>query len=309
MRRPPPATVALLLLAASRAAHAQPSPDEIARRELLARADTARRDRDHPLALDLYSRAGALRMTPSLRQLLAYEHYALDHVLEALDEAGQCTREVTADPALPDRQRILDTCAAIVAEAQSRVGRVVITVPAAPPRGLRVRVNDRELPAALWGTAYPVLPGAVRVDADAAEAIASRQVIEVVAGATATVRLGPFVPPRHPAPPRPLPPVARSLVGPWVLAGASAVVFGAAAALALLREGARSSRDDACSDAGCRPSAQDDDARFRGYTVATDVALGVAALVALGSAAWFVLAPSRAPRAVRVGVGTFAVTF
>ena len=308
-------------LAASREGRAQSSPDEIARRELITQADVARRSADHERALDLYARAGALRMTASLRQLLAYEQHALGHVLEALDEATQCAREATVDAALPERQRILDTCTAIAAAEESRVGRVVVEVPAEAPRGLRVRVDGRELPAALWSAAWPSLPGSVRVEATADDVTSEARVVEVIAGAVTTMHLGPFVPVRVAAAPVPVPPpiappppvlrpppAARASVGPWILAGVGAAAFGASIAFGVLRADARDARDAACATLGCEATSLDADARFRGFTVATDVALAVGTIALASGAVWYFVARPASQR-VQLGVGVVGVRF
>ena len=80
-------------LAWASVATAQTSPTEIARRDLLDQAEAARAAGDHARALDLATRASQLRVTPSLRLLLAQEHQALGHVLEALDQSASswCT--------------------------------------------------------------------------------------------------------------------------------------------------------------------------------------------------------------------------
>ena len=72
MRSVPKLIAGCLLLAASECP-AQTSPTEVARRELLQGADAARAAGDHPRALDLARRAGEIRMTPSVRLLLAQE--------------------------------------------------------------------------------------------------------------------------------------------------------------------------------------------------------------------------------------------
>jgi hypothetical protein len=76
----------------------------------------------------------------------------------------------------------------------------------------------------------------------------------------------------------------------------------------VLREDARTSRDAECPTY-CYPASIDDDARFRAYTVATDVALGVGVLAVVGGAAWYLLGRAPARRAAGIGVGTIAVSF
>ncbi len=293
----------------SAAVLAQESPNEIARRELIAQADAARRASDHGRALSLYERASELRMTPSLRQMLAYEHHALGHVLEAFDHADRCVQEANVAAALRERERILETCAAIVRVYQDRLGRVTLRVPDPQPEGLRVRVQGREVPSALWGVAYPVLPGLVVVDASDAEGRTFRSEVPLEAGTTREVTLALSAPPR-PAPSAPAMPATPTTprmergpgVGPWLVAGSGALALGAAAVFGVLRADARRDRDAQCSVISgreaegvfCDPSAQDHQSDFVAYTIATNVAFGVGAAAVAGGVLWYVLARSRA---------------
>ena len=176
----PTALLALITLAITPNAAAQESPTEIARRELIAQSEAARQAGDHPRALDLAQRAGAVRWTASLRLLAAQEHEALAHPLDAYGMAQACAREAEADPAMRNRDRILAACHDLAASLEHRVGRVVLRVPHAPA-GLRIRVAGEELPAALWGIAFPVMPGAVALDASAPANVSMHREVTVAA--------------------------------------------------------------------------------------------------------------------------------
>ncbi len=267
--------------------------DEIARRTLIEQAEQARSAGDHPRALDLAQRAGAIRMTPSVRQIIAYEHEAVGHTLEALDAAQGCEREARLDASLRNRDRILEACASLSTTLRSRVAWVTVRVPRPTPPGLRVTVGGRELRPALWGVAWPALPGALVIDATSEDGRFHR-VVSADAGSPVEVVVDPspgadHVPPRGPG------------AGPWILAGAGALTLGAAAAFAALRVGARDARDEADA-ADHMEAAISHNERFETFTVLTDVALGVGASALAGGALWYLLARGGATPPVSVAI-------
>lgn len=174
--------VTLVSMAAVGEAQAQENPAEIARRELIAQAERARQEGDHTRALDLALRAGAVRWTPSLRLLAAQEHNASGHLLDAYGMALTCTREAEADPAIRNRDRVVGACRSVADSLEPRVGRLILRVRDPAPAGLQVRIAGAVLPPALWGVAYPVLPGVVRMEATAPDHASVRNEISVVAG-------------------------------------------------------------------------------------------------------------------------------
>jgi hypothetical protein len=288
--------VATLAFAAS--ASAQTSPAEIARRELLDQAEAARATGDHARALDLATRAAQLRVTPSLRLLLAQEHSALGHVLDALDQSSTCAREAAADTAMNNRERILDACRALSASLAPQVGHVVVRVSNAPD-GSVVRVAGAELNAALWGVGYPVVPGEVDIDAQAPGGAPAHRTVTVAAGATVEVEMV------VPAPPvvRPIetPPITQRVTrgpgaGPWVVLGLGAATLGASLAFFLLREDALATRDAECGPRGSGPGrcadralAEGANSDYRTFTTITNVTLGVGAAGVAAGALWLLL--------------------
>lgn len=179
----------LVSMAAVGGAQAQENPAEIARRELIAQAERARQDGDHTRALDLALRAGAVRWTPSLRLLAAQEHNAVGHLLDAYGMALTCTREAEADPEMRNRDRVVGACRGVADSLEHRVGRLILRVRDPAPTGLQVRIAGAVLPPALWGVAYPVLPGVVGVEATAPEHESVRNEIPVVAGEVSEMTL------------------------------------------------------------------------------------------------------------------------
>lgn len=175
-----PSAVATVTLLWGLPLAAQPREDA-ARAGMLTEAERASDRGDHAQALDLATRAGAIRMSPSLRGFIAQEHHALGHVLEAYDAAVLCEREARADPTARRREQTIATCSALSAELGPRIGRVTVRVPDPPP-GARVRVADAEVARALWELPYPVRPGLVRIEASAESRVPFRVEMNVSAG-------------------------------------------------------------------------------------------------------------------------------
>lgn len=280
-----PTHLALALTLAASRAFAQDTPDEIARRELIAAAEQARDVGDHARSLDLATRASQLRMTPSLRQMIAYEHDALGHVIEAFDAAGRCVREAEIDPAVRNREVILTACRALVDSLRARVGRVVVRAPDPAPAGLRVTVGGVVVPPALWDVAYPVAPGDVTVDATTPDGATFHRTLPVQGGDAVDVRVTLTAPP-----PRR---VARGVgAGPvvlWSVGGAALVAGGVLVAFGAVARADRDAECDALGNGRCDPVAQRHDDQYRTLTVAGGVALGVGAASLVGGILWRLL--------------------
>jgi hypothetical protein len=247
-------------LAFGTTAAAQSGPAEVARRDLLRDADVARTAGDHARALDLATRAGQIRMTTSLRLLLAQEHEATGHLVDALDHASGCAREAEADATMRNRQQVQGICQALVASITPRVGNLVVQV-SSPPPGLVVRVAGHEVNPALYGVAFPVMPGSVAVEVGGEGVVASREEVQVRAGAR--VEVSPRVQVRvveaaatgagaggvdaRVAPVQP-PVVERSSgpgAGPWVLVGIGGAAAVAGGVMFYLADQARIDRNEA----------------------------------------------------------------
>lgn len=293
------ASTALLVAFAlnSADASAQEGAAEVARRDLIAQAEAAATEGDHARALQLGERAAQIRVTPTIHYFLAREHLALDHPVEALGYSGSCARAAEADPALRNRDAVLEACRAIATTTSQRVAHVTLQVSHVAPAGLSVRVQDAALPAALYGVAYPVTPGVVVVEASAPGHLPFRREMTVVAGQEVAldVRLD-AVPVVAPPPPVVTPPVAaprivvappRRSIGPWIVAGGGVLAFLLSGVFYGLAMSERSARDVSC--AGCRAQAQAHDARYADHLIATNVALGVGAAAVTGGLVWLLV--------------------
>ncbi len=285
------------------AVYAQDSRSEVARRDLLERAERARSSGDHAAALTLAMQAAQIRQTPSLRLMLAQEHRTAGHLVEALDHATACVREAQADVSLRNREQLVEVCRTLAAEVEPSIGRLTVRVTPASAAGLRVRVGDTDLPTSLLGVPSPVMPGrvAVRVEAhgfraasrdvvvaagsaaqvdvalDAEGTTSSNETAQGVAAATATDSRSTST--RGPG------------AGPWVVVGLGAAGVAAGVALFVLSNGAQSRRDDACGSAGCQESARADDESYRSLLYGADVAFGIGGAAVAGGLIWWLAAP------------------
>ena len=290
------ATLALVLVPSL--SPAQESPAEGTRRDLLTRAEQARGDGAHALALDLGTRAGRIRMTPSLRLLIAQEHESLGHTLEALAEARRCAHEAVADPGLRNGPAIVARCDEIVRTMEPRVSRLTVRV--APAEGTIVAMGTQPLPPALWNVPLPILPGTVHVTATAADGRRFTREVSIAAGGAAEIVVD--LPQEGAAAARPAAPTSGPArqgpgSGPWILGGLGLASLGAMAAFWALHEAAVSERDAACDANGCDPVALTHDDRARTFTPLTNVSLGLGLAAVGGAVLWYAFAPRRASEA------------
>lgn len=168
-------------------ADAQDSRAELARRDLIERAEQARTRNDHAEALGLAERAAQIRQTPSLRLLLAQEHLAQDHLLAALAEGRACVREAEVDTTVRNRERMIGVCRALAESVEPRIAHVVVRFATTPPEDARVEVGGEPISTALLGVRIPVLPGVVAVHVSALNCDDFDRSTDVRAGAESEV--------------------------------------------------------------------------------------------------------------------------
>lgn len=302
-------------------ASAQETPVEIARRELITQAEGASDAGDHARALDLATRAAQIRVTTSLRLMLAQEHRSLGHPIAALDAAGRCASEARADLALRNRERILEACESLSTSLRAEVARITVRVEGATD-ATRVTANGAEIPRALWGTPWTVLPGRALFEASGDGSETARVEIAARAGGedTVTLTLRPASTASG-ASTRSSAAVTRGVVAdvsaprrgqpvaPWVLVGAGVASVGAGVAFILLQNDAITARDAACTSYGCRASAWDDNRRAETWNLAANATLIAGGAMIGGGVLWYLLARPRAehPRtALNMGVAPWA---
>jgi hypothetical protein len=198
MASPPLATVLFLALCVRAGAAPAQSLDDDRRRTLIADAEAARDANLHDQALALATRAGALRGSPSLRMMVAEEHLALQHGVDALDHATRCLVAAESDPSTRHRARIIAACRAIIDLLEPQMGRLRLEFATAAPTGLRLRVNGRELPRDAWQSPLPVLSGTAVVEGDGEGVAVFRTTVAVFAGTLSELRLRFTEPPPPP---------------------------------------------------------------------------------------------------------------
>jgi hypothetical protein len=272
------AAAAITALALSPAARAQTTPDDDARRALIAQATEARDAGDDRRALALARGAAAMRATPSLHLLLAELEERLALPADALADARACEDALARDRAYHNWQRYFDACHALVTALSTRtvepVAAPVVTPVAAP---------------VVTPVAAPVV---TPVAAPAVTPVAATAVTPVAVRG-----------------------VARSAgAAPWAVMGVGAASLVASGVFFALRGGALADRDAACGTAAgaCEPDtdlAVDAATRAqRGahtFNALTNVSLGVGAAAVAGGVLWWALgrgggAPE-ARRAIVVG--------
>ncbi len=290
-------------------AAAAQSADDALRRDLVEQAERARESGDHARSLDLATRAGQLRMTPSLALMLAQENEQLGHIVDALDRARQCASDALRDPNLHHRDRLARICRDAATALAQRVARVVVHVPAADGTAT-VLVGGRTIPPAGWDVPIPVDPGDVVVRASTADGRRFERTVPVAAGASADVTVALRVVPTESAvptvaavttvaTPTPLPapaePTSRRRVGagPWVVGASGAALLVTAGVLWAVHGSAISARDGECSVAGCHPAALDFDQTARNLTLGTNVTLGLGGAAMTAGVIWYVVARTR----------------
>ena len=182
------ATVVATVLLVAQRDHAQTDPDAT-RRLLLEQADQASRGGDHASALDLARRAGALRMTPSLRLFIAQEDEEIGDLAGAFGNADVCVHEVERDRAMHNREQILAACRSAAARLRGRVAYVTVLVAEPRPPGLHITMGGTALSDALLGVQNVVTPGPVAIVATADGRQTFRNTVTVTAGATAYVTM------------------------------------------------------------------------------------------------------------------------
>lgn len=174
---------------APRLARAQDSRAELARRDLLSRAERARAAGDHAEALALGRQAAEIRATPSLRFMLAQEHRALGHLVDAFDQASACAREADADAAVRNRELLLENCRSLAAEVEPMLARLAVDVAPRSVDGLRVLVGESELPRVLLGVPMPTMPGPVVVRVEATGVAPLTRTLTLAAGHVETLSI------------------------------------------------------------------------------------------------------------------------
>jgi hypothetical protein len=298
MKMPVAACCLLAALAGTVPVAAQEEHDEMVRRELIDQAGQARRTGDHEQALDLAGRAGRVRMSPSLRLMIAEESRDTGRLVPALEGAYRCAAEAQADRQTPNTERVLALCTALAQDLGRRVGRLQVDVPSSAGPGVRLLVAGREVPRNLWSMPVPVVPGLVTVEIADGRGMIVRRDVRVMAGSRVAVPIdlpaGVSRDVLRPSVGRPDGRRTGPGAGPWALVGVGGLALGSAAVLFVLADGQRSARDAVCPTAApCTDlaTASAHDSTYRDEALAGNIALGIGAAGVVGGLLWWLVAP------------------
>lgn len=273
---------------------------EETRQALIQEAAAASQAGDHARAIDRARRAAAIRMSASLRFLLAREELAVGLPLEAHGHATACVDEVSASPSVPTGEVLRARCVALRDEAERSLARLTLRLPTPRPVALRVVLDGIPTDSAQLEVARVRLPGAVEVvaTAEGCERFHASRTLAAGESVTLTLALQPLPPvaaPLAPPPPRP-PSRSVSFAGPWALGGVavaglvSMAVFGGLALDAQRDRDARCVTAASCDLAGAEAA----DARYRDLAVGANVSLVAAGSFAAAAITWWLV--SRAGR-------------
>jgi hypothetical protein len=269
---------------------------EATRQALVQEAAAASQTGDHARAIDRARRAAAIRMSPSLRFLLAREELAVGLPLEAHTHATACVDEVAASAALPGGDVLRARCEALRDESERSLSRLTLRLPSPSPASLRVFVDGIPVDLAQLEVTRARLPGAVEVVATAEGFERFRETRTLSVGELATITLALRRPPPAVAGPVAPPPVrveprSVSYAGPWALGGVavagliSMAVFGGLALDAQRERDARCATAAACDLSGAAAA----DARYRDLAAGTNVSLAVASGFAVAALTWWLV--------------------
>jgi hypothetical protein len=269
---------------------------EATRQALIQEAAAASQAGDHARAIDRARRAAAIRMTASLRFLLAREELAVGLPLEAHTHAAACIDEVVASPAIPNAEVLRARCEALRDETGRSLAGLTVRSPSPRPASLRVLIDGIPAEIAQLDVARMRLPGAVEVVATAEGFERFREARTLSVGERATIILTLRRPPPTVASPA-VPPPARaeprsvSSAGPWALGGVAAAGLISMAVLGGLALDAQRARDERCATpASCDlTGAAAADARYRELATGANVSLAVASGFAVAGMTWWLV--------------------
>lgn len=169
----------------TRAAWAE-APDSVAATEsaregLIRGGSRSHAAGEHRAALDSFQGAARLRMTPSLRYLLATEQQELGLLADSFANAVSCGLELELESDSDESRLFAPLCAEMQAQLQPRVATLTVDVSNAPAE-VDLRINGRPLRPALFGVPIVIMPGQVVVEARAPGRLALRQEFTAFSG-------------------------------------------------------------------------------------------------------------------------------
>ena len=285
------------------------TPAELnSRQKMLDEAQKARDAHDHQRALSLASRAGEIRMTPSVRLFVAEEQSVVGELADSMINAELCAEEASGDKTLKNREKIIGACRSLISKLQKSAARILVVMPDPPPAYAQVMINGHVVPESLYGKFYFLAPGNVRVEASAPGYLPFKYELVVGTGEEETVNvamsrdLPPLPPPvvqateaRQPEVVSTAPEEKSSFreVGPYVALGTGVASLGASAIFLVLRNNAVNDLDVQCGGPNhtiCpdTPEVHALKNKASTYNTWTNVTLGIGAAASIGGGAWLI---------------------
>ena len=264
----------------------------MAARELAMAGAEAFDKQDFATALDRFQRAESLYKVPSIAVMVARCYARTGRLVEAVDKYEETLR-MPLDAAAPEAfQRAVADATAEVETERARVARIELRLPAEPPAGVEVTLDQKAVPTALWGVPMPVNPGVHRVAAHAPGkapysyeltlAEGGHEVVEIALSASAatlpvaeTASDGPAPATRH---------ISTLTIALWA-GGGVALATGAVTGVVALNR--KSSLDQECKP-GCPPSMSSDLDSFRINRTLSYLGFGIG-LAAAGAGTYLLL--------------------
>lgn len=178
--------LSILLLVPGRtfaqAANTETSAGDVATaRELFREAAALAQEGKWDLALDRYERSMALRPSPLTRYSIAVAQSHTGRLIEASENIRTFFHEATAD-----LQPYVQPAEDLLRSLEPRIARLTIRIPG-DPRGARVLLDGRELPAAAVGVERLVNPGTHKIEATVPEHATFFQQLDLGEGASKIV--------------------------------------------------------------------------------------------------------------------------
>jgi len=312
-RRAPRA--ALLALALGLALHPPPArADEadastrMAARELALSGAEAFDKQDYATALDRFQRAESLFKVPSIAVMVARCLARTGRVVESVDKYEETLR-MPLDAAAPEAfQRAVADATAEVEAVRARVPRLELHLSADAPPDVRVRLDDKPVPAALLGVPIPLNPGPHHLSANSPgrQRYSHDLVLDEGTRQSVEISLLPLEPARAPQnAAAPAGDAAKPSHRPSMLAigllsgGGVALLVGTVSGIAAL--GHKSKLDEQCSP-GCPSDLSKELDAYRFDRTVSYVGFGLG-LAAAGAGTYFLL--QKSPSGSQVGAQLF----
>ena len=192
-----PMLAALAILAVTGRAFAQDASRPTADSAL----DEARRASsagDAARALDLAMRAASSESTPATRLFIARQQAALGQIVQSIASTQQCLREADADPSLPNRAGLTESCQSLNDSLIWRLAHVTVIPPFPAPPDLLVIVGGTVLVPSEYERPIDLNPGRVLLHAVGTGVAAVHATVMLAPGQAFVLRLAPALPPPPP---------------------------------------------------------------------------------------------------------------